>query len=147
MEAENRGINEELFEVICSAWDSQPCHQSMGIKVTYLGKGIAGLTMTPTPNFSTGGGRIHGGIIATMIDVAMGAAAATLGRVYRTAELKLNYIAPAFETELLVVEGRIIHPGKTLAVIEATLLNGEGKLLAKGMGTFFSDNKIPPPEV
>jgi uncharacterized domain 1 len=119
----------------------------MGIKVTYLGKGIAGLTMTPTPNFSTGGGRIHGGIIATMIDVAMGAAAATLGRVYRTAELKLNYIAPAFETELLVVEGRIIHPGKTLAVIEATLLNGEGKLLAKGMGTFFGDNKIPPPEV
>lgn len=147
MRAENRGINEELFEVICSAYDSQPCHQSMGIKVSYLGKGTAGLTMTPNPNLSTGGGRLHGGIIATMVDVAMGAAAATMGRLYRTAELKLNYIAPAFETDLLIVEGRVIHPGKTLAVTEANLYNGEGKIVAVGIGTFFSDHKIPPPEV
>ncbi|MEN6389485.1 MAG: PaaI family thioesterase [Syntrophomonas sp.] len=147
MKAENRGINEELFEVIRNAYDSQPCHQSMGITITYLGKGTAGLTMTPNTNLSTGGGRIHGGVLATMIDVAMGAAAATIGRLYRTAELKLNYIAPAFETDLLIVEGRVVHPGKTLAVTEANLLNGEGKLIAKGMGTFFSDYKLPPPEV
>lgn len=146
MKAENRGINEELFELIRNAYDNQPCHQSMGIKVTYLGKGSAGLTMTPNPILSTGGGRIHGGVIATMVDVAMGAAAATMGRLYRTAELKLNYIAPAFETDLLTAEGRVIHPGKTLAVTEANLFNGAGKLVAKGMGTFFSDNKMPPPE-
>lgn len=147
MQAENRGISEVLFEVIRNAWDSQPCHHSMGLKVAYLGKGTAGLTMTPNPTLSTGGGRIHGGVIATMLDVAMGAAAATMGRVYRTAELKLNYIAPAFETELLFVEGSVIHPGKTLAVIEANVFNGEARLVAKGMGTFFGDNKIPPPEV
>lgn len=146
-DADNRGIDQNLFEIISNGWDSQLCHKSMGLRVTYLGQNSAGMSMVPNPELTTGKGRLHGGVIATMADAVMGAAAATMGHVYRTAEMKLNYIAPAFDNAELLAEAHVIHPGKTIAVVEGSLFNTEGKLVAKSMGTYFRDNKMLPPDV
>lgn len=141
--AENIGLDQGVFNSICSLYDGQVCHQMMGFRITYLGKGYAGMKMFPNTELSTGGGRVHGGVIATILDAVMGAAAATLGAMYRTAEMKLNYLAPVFDETELIAEGRVIHPGNNLAVVEGQLLNSEGKLISKSLGTYFRDYKTP----
>lgn len=142
-EVKNRGLNKEVFELVLGLYDSQNCHRTAGFEITYLGKGTAGMRMIPHPMFSTAGGRVHGGIVALLADTAMGAAAATIGnqRIYRTVEMKLNYLAPIFENVMLSAEARVVHPGKTLAVVEANLFNNEGKLVTRSMGTYFNDTK------
>jgi len=142
IEAENRGLDKDMFDLICNLWDIQTCHQTMGLKITYLGIGVAGMKKSPNSKFSTEGGRVHGGVIATLADTVMGAAASTInGQVYRTVDMNINYFAPAFEENELTAEGCVIHPGNTVAVVEGSLFNNDGKLIAKSRGTFIKDTK------
>lgn len=139
---ENRGLDQTIFDLMRVAYEGQTCHQTMGLRVAYLGTGIAGIKMIPAPQYSTDGGRVHGGVIATLMDVGMGAAAATLGHIYRTLEMSVNYLVPAYEENELTAHGHVIHPGHTVAVVECSLYNQDGKLVAKSKGTYFRDNKI-----
>ena len=141
-EVENRGIDKDIFDIVYNTFDLQRCHQTMGLKFTYLGEGVAGMKMIPDPMFSTDGGRIHGGVISSLADTVMSAAAATRGLFYRTAEMKINYLAPVFAENELTAEGRVVHPGNTLALVEGNLFNSEGKMVAKSMATFFKDTKM-----
>jgi len=140
-EVENRGLDKDVFDFVRNVFERQYFQQTVGFKFTYLGKGLAGMKMIPDPIFSTGGGRVHGGLIAGLADTVMGVAAATTGQIYRTVEMKLNYLAPVFEEVDLTAEGYVVHPGKTIAVVEANLFNFEGKLVAKSMGTYIRDTK------
>lgn len=142
-ETENRGLAPEIFAIICQAYNEQPFHQTFGFQISYLGKGLAGMTMITDLKFSTRGGRVHGGAIASIADTVMSLAAATAGYLYRTAEMKLNFIAPVYTQTELRAEARVVHPGKTLAVVEAEYYNHEGRLAAKSLGTFFRDAKAP----
>lgn len=145
---ENRGLDKETFDIVRNIYENQCCHKTMGFKLVYLGKGAAGIKMVPDPDFSTEGGRVHGGIVASLADTVLGAAAATIGLgLYRTVEMKVNYLAPIFEKDELTAEGYVVHPGNTLALVEADLFNSEGKLVAKSIGTYFRDTKWQKPQV
>ena len=85
-------------------------------------------------------GVVHGGLAATLLDSAMGAAVhSTLpqGSAYITLEVKFNLVrAMTAETGRVLAEGKVIHGGKTVATVEATLRGEEGgALLAHGTST------------
>lgn len=84
-------------------------------------------------------GSVHGGWAATLLDSALGCAVHSLldkGEAYTTAEFKVNLTRPITpKTGEVICEGRVIHKGRTLAVSEATLKDGSGKLLAFGTET------------
>lgn len=144
-EAENRGLDQDIFNLIRNLYDHQACHKTMGIKIMYLGAGVAGIKKSPNANFATDGGRVHGGVIATLADIVMGAAAATItGQLYRTVDMNLNYLGPVFEENGLIAEGIVIHPGSTIAVIEGNVFDNERKLIAKSRGTYIRDTKHQP---
>lgn len=139
---ENRGLDNDLFQLIVYSFGDHNCQRAMGINLMYLGKGIAGMQMYPKSIYSTPGSRVHGGIIATLADYIMGAAVTTLnGSIYRTIEMNLNYFKPVFEEKELVGEGRVIYPGNTTAVVEGNIFNHQGILVAKSRGTFIKDTK------
>jgi acyl-coenzyme A thioesterase PaaI-like protein len=56
--------------------------------------GVTHVTWTPTPEFQSYNGRIHGGILATLIDASMVHALFALGVAGVTAEMNLRYHAP-----------------------------------------------------
>ncbi|MGI6467924.1 MAG: PaaI family thioesterase [Syntrophomonadaceae bacterium] len=138
---ENRGLDAETFAFLCDVFGGQPCHRSLGFEIIYLGQGIAGMRMVTDLKYSTGQARVHGGIIASLADTVMSLAASTCGHIYRTAEMKINYLKPVFALTELRAEAKVVHPGKTIAVVEADFYDVEGKLAAKSMGTFFRDIK------
>jgi uncharacterized protein (TIGR00369 family) len=82
-------------------------------------------------------GFVHGGAIASLVDAAAFWAVfpqVENGMGLTTVEIKVNYLAPA-QKGRLVAKGRCIRLGKTLALGEAEIRNGEGGLVAHGTAT------------
>ena len=79
----------------------------------------------------------HGGVLMTMLDVAMATAARSLnldGPGVATIEMKTSFVRPA-EGELRAL-GKLLHRTATLAFCEASVLDGDGQLCAHATGTF-----------
>ncbi len=133
---ENRGIDGHFFSLLCQACESAPIHQTLGMRLTYLGQGAAGIKINPGMELTTIRGRLHGGISGTLADTAMGWAFITLGYTCVTMDMYTNYFAPSFAEDELTAEGKVIHLGKRSGVAEASLYNGQGELVAVSRGTF-----------
>ncbi len=99
-------------------------------------------------------GAVHGGVYASLIDAATFWAVFTAideGLGMTTVELKTNYLAPA-STGILRAAGKGIKVGRTLCLGEATVTDGDGRLLAHGTATMMiirelaiqSDETYPP---
>ncbi len=84
-------------------------------------------------------GTVHGGVMATLLDSAMGCAVqSTLpaGTSYTTLELKVNYLRPVTsKTGTLYCEGKVIYVGGRIATAESRLTDADGKLYAHGTTT------------
>lgn len=84
-------------------------------------------------------GGVHGGWAATVMDSALGCcihAMLGIGEAFSTAEMKINYTRPITpQTGVVTCEGKVVHKGRTLAVSEARLTDGAGRLLAFGTET------------
>ena len=85
-------------------------------------------------------GSVHGGVAATLLDSAMGAAVhSTLpqGSAYVTLEVKFNLVRPiTADTGRVIAEGKVIHAGRSVATVEGSLRSAaDGKLLAHGTST------------
>ena len=83
-------------------------------------------------------GTAHGGVIAGLLDAAMGLA--ILGRLpsgegCATIEMKLNFTGPARPGELTAA-GRVLHEGRRIVTASAEARGAEGQLVAVGQGTF-----------
>jgi acyl-CoA thioesterase len=82
-------------------------------------------------------GTAHGGVLAGLVDAAMGLA--ILGRVpdadCATVELKVNFLAPALPGEL-TAHGRVVSQARRTVVAWADAADATGALVACGLGTF-----------
>ncbi|MEO8154634.1 MAG: PaaI family thioesterase [Rhizobacter sp.] len=85
----------------------------------------------------------HGGVIMTLLDVAMAHAARSPGRAGAgqsngigvvTIEMKTSFMRPGLGC--LLAKGRRIHATASLAFCEATVLDENGALVAQASGTF-----------
>ncbi len=80
-------------------------------------------------------GSVHGGLLATMIDVAMGTAVATTGgQSPVTVSLAVTYLEPG-RAGRLEARARVRKRGKRLMVVEAEVVQ-DGDVVADGLGTF-----------
>ncbi len=135
-EIENRGIDNDFFNFLCKRWESAPIHQTMDIRLIYLGPGEAGIKISPGREYTTIRGRLHGGMSAVLADTAMGWAIITTGHTCVTIDMYTNYFSPAYGEKDLIAEAHIIHSGRRTVVSEAALYNDKGELVATSRGTF-----------
>jgi len=83
-------------------------------------------------------GVVHGGVTSTLVDVAMGhAAAPPMDGVQQcvTIESKIHYLRPATGKYLQAV-GKVLHRGEKIIVMEASVTNDKGMLVAVASGTY-----------
>lgn len=88
---------------------------------------------------------LHGGITATFADTAMGTLVNHVldeNHTSVTSEIKVNYLKPAVG-EKLICEAEVVHRGKNICFISASLKSDEGVIVAFATGSFFI---IPVPE-
>ena len=111
----------------------------LGIHEVDLGEGVAVLEMTPTDEMANHAGFVHGGMISTLADSAMGRSLRTVkpGIVRAMSfDLKLNFIAAARIGETLRATGRVIHAGRRTMVAECRVEGAQGRLVATASATF-----------
>ncbi len=84
-------------------------------------------------------GTVHGGVIATLIDVAMGRAAESQmddDQVPATIELKTNYLEPG-RTGRVVATAHVRKRGRHVIVVEAEVHQEDtGEVIALAIGTY-----------
>jgi uncharacterized protein (TIGR00369 family) len=111
----------------------------LGLRLVETGEGTAMVEMTATEDMANHSGFVHGGMISTLADSAMGRALRTLkpGVVRAMSfDLKLNFINAANVGEMLIATGRVVHAGRRTAVTECRVEGKDGRLVATASGTF-----------
>jgi uncharacterized protein (TIGR00369 family) len=91
-----------------------------------------------TKRFSGPPGHAHGGIIATILDEAMGKVNKLRQVVALTSEMTVNYLQPVPLNRPLRVESRELSVRGRKHVNVAEILNAKGEVLARGKARFIA---------
>jgi uncharacterized protein (TIGR00369 family) len=83
-------------------------------------------------------GHCHGGIIATILDEAMGKVNKLRAVIAVTAEITVNYLKPVPLNKPLRVESREVEVKGRQHINMAEILNQKGEVLARGRGLFIA---------
>ena len=133
--------NPDFKQNIIEHCTRQEFMKHIGCELTVIEPGYVEAEMPRSTFLQQQMGLIHGGVIATMADVAAGFAAFTLVSAEQqtvTVELKTSYLYPANGTALKS-EGKVLKQGSSLIFSEAEVFSLEQdvwKLVAKCSGTF-----------
>ena len=108
-------------------------------------------TVTITCGFGDGltqqHGLFHGGVVASLVDVACGYAALSTMSAERevlTVEFKVHFLKPA-KTERLIAVGQVIQSGRTLTICEGSVFDAtRTRLLARMTATMMAVDATPP---
>lgn len=83
-------------------------------------------------------GMVHGGVFVTLLDTAMGYACYFYNdRPCVTLNIRTSFIANCKPGDVAYARGRLVHAGNKIMVTEGEVVDGNGKLMAKGQGTFY----------
>src|SRR5262245_12225525 len=118
-----------------------PFVENLGLELHSAGDGKAELRVDLAEAHLNSWEVAHGGVLMTMLDVAMAQAARSAhrgegvsGPGVATIEMKTSFVRPA-EGELRAI-GKLLHRTTTLAFCEASVLDSAGHLCAHATGTF-----------
>jgi uncharacterized protein (TIGR00369 family) len=79
-------------------------------------------------------GVVHGGLVCTLTDSALGCAVHTTldaGIGYTSIDITVNYLRPVtLDSGTLVATGRVVKPGRKVAAATAEVHDGAGRLVA-----------------
>ena len=90
-------------------------------------------------------GLVHGGILATLADTAMGLAVRTVlepGRRHVTVQLGIEFLSPG-RPGRITARGRSVKIGTQLGFAEADVMNADGRLLARAHSTLSVTTEKP----
>lgn len=85
---------------------------------------------------------VHGGLLMTLADTAMGAACMSCNKKVVTLDINFNFIKAVAINGAIVAKARVLHDGRRTMVTEAEILDKNNSLCAKARGTFFVVEKF-----
>lgn len=116
-----------------------PFLSELGVEFLGMASGHAQIALNLEPRHMNSWQVTHGGVVMTLLDVAMSLAGRSLdpqSRAGVTVEMKTSFLQPAGTPGArIVATGHAFHRSTTMCFCEAELHDGE-RLLAKSMGTF-----------
>lgn len=114
-----------------------PFLELLGVKAEQAGGGTARISVELRPELLNSFDVSHGGVVMTLLDVAM-AVAARASRNHAggvmTVEMSVSFLRSA--TGRIVAEGRVLRGGRSLFFCEAEARDESGEMVAKSLGTF-----------
>jgi uncharacterized protein (TIGR00369 family) len=116
-----------------------PAVALLGLAIERVERGCTVFSMVADEVHENPMGTMHGGIVAALVDTAMGCAlsstlAADAG--FTTLELKTNYVRAITQaTGQVYAEGTVVHAGSRVATTEARVHDSNGTLYAHATST------------
>ncbi len=116
-----------------------PIGETLGFRLVEVGEGHAVFEAEAGPWAYNPIGSVHGGWYAAVLDAPLGVALHTLlpqGVGYTTLELKVNLVRSVRpDTGALRATGEVVHRGSRVAVTEARMEDGNGRLYGQATST------------
>jgi uncharacterized protein (TIGR00369 family) len=113
---------------------------TLGYRSVSQGEGMAVIEWDATPEYcfqAPSGPIVHGGMVATVLDTAMGGACWTVleaDESFLTADLRVEFMRSS-RPGILRAEGRVVQRNRRVAFCSADLFDAEGALLASARCT------------
>jgi uncharacterized protein (TIGR00369 family) len=122
-----------------------PFANHLGVKLLEKGGGVARFELELRPDLMNSFHAAHGGVVMTLLDIAMAIAARTMdehavGAI--TVEMKTSFIS--IGKGRLVAEGRCVHHGGTVSFCEGEATDSTGRMVARASGTFMLRKERAP---
>ncbi len=122
--------------------ESSPFVALVGGQLEEWSEGYMRMSLLLEPHHTNPNGVMHGGVITTLMDEVLGGAIASLRGLeatyaapHATVEMNASFLSGARPGDRIVVEGRVLRLGKSMAFGEAEA-HRNGELIAKGRMTF-----------
>lgn len=119
------------------------CHENsivdfLGVEIVPTADGCARLELDVKEHHSNPYGILHGGVMTTMADTAMGAACFMRNKKVVTVSITLEFIHPVPIKTRIITDAKIINEGRHIIVCECSLIDAEGKIYAKAHAVFYA---------
>jgi uncharacterized protein (TIGR00369 family) len=117
--------------------DTESFVDRLGVRIRTADDGTARLELDATDEHLNEAGTVHGGVLATLVDTAMGKAVRSRtgeGDVPATSQLTVTYLRPG-KPGRLEATGRVSKQGDHLTVCEADV-EQDGRAVAHAVATF-----------
>lgn len=129
------------IERVRASFDKQGFLRTLGASLDGVEAGTVTISSAFDQGITQQHGLWHGGVLASLADVACGYAALTMmpeGREVLTVEFKINFLKPA-KTDRVIALGQVVQAGRTLTVCEGTVFDAtRTRVLAKMTATMMA---------
>ena len=129
------------MERIRESFDRQGFMRTLGATLETVESGTVTITCPFNEGLTQQHGLLHGGVMASLVDVACGYAALSVmpaDREVLTVEFKINFLKPA-KTDRVIAVGKVLQAGRTLTVCEGSVFDAtRTRLLARMTATMMA---------
>jgi len=129
------------MERIRESFDRQGFMRTLGATLETVESGTVTITCPFNEGLTQQHGLLHGGVMASLVDVACGYAALSVmpaDREVLTVEFKINFMRPA-NTDRLIAVGQVLKAGRTVTVCEGSVFDAtRTHLLARMTATMIA---------
>ena len=123
---------------------TSPFMQLIGARLDEMREGYVRMSLVLEQKHTNHNGVMHGGVAASLMDEALGAVVASVRGMdamqaapHATVDMNVSFLAGPRQGDEIVVEGRALKVGRSVAFCEAVVTRkGKGDLIAKGRFTF-----------
>ena len=128
--------NERVKERYANTFES-----TLGVEFKKYSDGYCEVELKVKPEHLNIGGSVHGGVIESILDIALsGAVTGTLLDTPQscvTLQMNVNFLKAGSPDDVLTGFAEIIKRGRTISYVEGGIKNQNGKLIAKASGDWF----------
>jgi uncharacterized protein (TIGR00369 family) len=120
----------------------QPFDEFLGFQYERISPTNINVRLPLQPLHFNSVGVVHGGVISTLVDVAMSNLVEADDNGVQTAvtvDLHMTFLQGA-KGEVLIADAYIVKRGRTLMYADCVVYNDKDEVVAKAMGTFFMRN-------
>ena len=130
-----------MIDRVQNSFKRQGFMRSIGAVLEAVEAGTVTISCAAGETLTQQHGLLHGGVLASLADVACGYAALSLmpeNKEVLTVEFKINFLKPA-STERVLAVARVVQSGRTLTVCEASVFDSsQTNVVAKMTATMMS---------
>src|SRR4249920_4149720 len=134
------------MERIRQSFDRQGFMRTLGATLESVESGTVTISSGFDERLTQQHGLLHGGVLASLVDVACGYAALSVmpaDREVLTVEFKIHFLKPA-KTDRLIVVGQVVQAGRTLTVCEGSVFDAtRTRVLARMTTTMIAVASTP----
>jgi len=121
--------------------ENAPFPRLLGFRLLELTEGYAKVAATIRPEHASFLGATDGAFVMSLADYAYACAVNTLGGIRVALQSNINFLAAAPSEGEITAEAKTAHAGRSVAVMDMSVADDTGKIIAKATGTAMARTK------